>query len=144
MSIPTDRDLLINAAGNLLNAANGFEPLNPTLARRLAAAVINDKSFGVDYISRIGVIADSLATPAPEQATQPQQADGRDAQVAKDAIFLQIKLIREYVRAVERIAFEMPAPNRFTPRLVQASIQIGYAINAILSTEKATAGGGGV
>ena len=61
MSIPTDRDLLVKAAGNLLNAANGFEDLNPTLARRLAAAVINDQSFGVDYLSRTQMKVESLA-----------------------------------------------------------------------------------
>lgn len=47
MSIPTERELLVRAADNLLNAANGHEPLNSTLARRLGSAVINDKLFGV-------------------------------------------------------------------------------------------------
>lgn len=77
MSIPTDRDLLVNAAGNLLNAANGFEPLNATLARRLAAAVINDKSFGVDYLSRTlmesaSMAADWMPNQSAQQVAVPQ------------------------------------------------------------------------
>lgn len=74
MSIPTDRDLLVKASGNLLNAANGVESLNPTLARRLAAAVINDQSFGVDYLSRTQMQVESLAG-AQQVAVPPGWAD---------------------------------------------------------------------
>lgn len=87
MSIPTDRDLLVKAAENLLNVANGFETLNLTLARRLGAAVINDKSFGVDHISRVGMIVDSLAAAPQPPAGQQDRCEVPDDEDESDCMF---------------------------------------------------------
>lgn len=43
--------------------------------------------------------------------------------------------LRDYLRSVERIAFEIPPPNPYTPQLVQASIQARRVINAFLAAQ---------
>lgn len=47
------------------------------------------------------------------------------------------ELLRNFARAVERIAFEMPAPNPYTPRLVQMTTEVFSELNRRAAIQQA-------